>query len=542
MRSVVVVCLLALALFTGVASAARSQVTTVAVGVGPAAIAVDSARNRLFVTSARSNTLSVLDGSTRAVLATITRPPGGQPVALAVDPAAGRLYDLDAALNQVLVWDEATHALLARWPVPAKPRGIGVDPVLRRVYVTSAAGGVGTFTALNESTGARITSRQVGTDPRGIAVDASTGEAYVADAGTQVVYVLNAQIALEVNFYPIPDGAVAVAVDTQPGATRVWVAGGRGVTVLFPDRNVVAGTVRIGGVPSAIAVNTATGRGYAVSAGATVTAKGTLTVLDPPPPLSRSAATIVEKVPVGASPLGVAVDLYNSRVFVASAGGDNDPGSVAVASAFEPVTDGFHFPNHFTGRTGGGFDLVATPFGLSGGMVYAALDTFNLGWQAPPDTTPPALGSVREYLSKREVEGLGTASSALVKRFHLWQSYPATGAAGLPQRSLGEFERALRPKLDKGVPVPVGVVRAARGRPVWENREVLATGYFRRGNQWVLELYDPAAPDRTVYLFTATRRETLRPDGTGLIGSPWRGFFAIATYKRATPPWAPPAA
>lgn len=537
MRSLVVVCLLALALFTGAARAERSQVTTVTVGVGPTAIAADSTRNLIFVTSSRSNTVGVLNGSTRAVLATITRPPGGQGVALAVDPAAGRLYDLDAVLNQVLVWDETTHALVARWPVPAKPLGLAVDPALRRVYVTSTAGGVGLFTALNESTGARITSRQIGTDPRGVAVDSTTGEAWVADAGTQVVYVVNAQLALEVNFYPVADGAVAVAIDSHLGASRVWVAGGRGVTVILPDKNIIAGTVRIGGVPSAIAVNTATGRGYAVAAGATATAKGTLTVLEPS--LTGSPAVIVEKVPVGGSPLGVAVDLYNSRVFVASAGADNDPGSVTVASAFEPLTHGFHFPNRFTAKAGGGFDLLATPFGLSGGMVYAALDTFNLGWRTPPDTTPPALGSVREYLAKREVDNLGTASSALVKRFHLWQSYRATGPKGLPQRSLTELQSTLRPKLDRGVPVPVGVVRAARGRPVWENREVLATGYFRRGNQWVLELYDPAAPDRTVYLFTATRRETLRPDGTGLIGQAWRGFFAIATYTRATPPWAP---
>ena len=349
---------------------------------------------------------------------------------------------------------------------------------------------------------------------------------------------INVESGLVVNFYPVADGAVAVAIDSRKGATRVWVAGGRGVTVILPDRNIVAGTVRIGGVPSAIAVNTATGRGYAVSAASTATAKGTLSVLEPS--LTGNPAVVVERVPVGASPLGVVVDLYNSRVFAASAGGDNDAGSVTVASAFEPLTHGFHFPNRFTGKPGPGFDLVATPFGLSGGMVYAALDTFNLGWRAPPDTTPPALGSVREYISKREVEGLGVAGSALVKRFHLWQSYPATGPNGLPQRSLGEFQHALRPKLDKGVPVPVGVVRAARGRPVWENREVLATGYFRSGSQWVLELYDPAAPDRTVYLFTATRRETLRPDGTGLISTPWRGFFAIATYKRAVPPWAPP--
>ena len=183
MRSLAAACMLALALLTGVAQAERSQATVITVGVGPTAITADAARNLVFVTSARSNTLGVLNGSTRRVLATITRPPGGQGVALAVDPAAGRLYDLDTALSQVLVWDETTHGLVARWPVPAKPRGIAVDPVQRRVYVTSAAGGVGFFTTLNESTGARISSRQVGTDPRGIAVDPATGEAWVADAG-----------------------------------------------------------------------------------------------------------------------------------------------------------------------------------------------------------------------------------------------------------------------------------------------------------------------------------------------------------------------
>ena len=147
---------------------------------------------------------------------------------------------------------------------------------------------------------------------------------------------------------------------------------------------------------------------------------------------------------------------------------------------------------------------------------------------------------MREYLSKREIDGLGANNSALVKRFHLWQSYPASGPTGLPQRSLGEFERVLRPKLDVGAPVPVGVVRAKRGRPVWENREVIATGYFRHGGQWVLELYDPEVPNRTVYLFTSTRRETLRSNGTGLIGKAWRGFFGITTYTRSAPPWPPP--
>lgn len=535
LRLPVVVCVLAAFLLTGAAEAGRSQVTSIVAGAGPSVVAVDSTRNLVFVTSVRSNTIAVVDGTTRAVVATITRPPGGKGVALAVDPAAGRLYDLDSALGQVLVWDETSHALLARWTSPPGPRGVAVDSAAGRVYVTSAAGGVGFFTVLNLSTGVKVTSRQVGTDPRGVTVDPVTGEAWVADAATQVVYVVDPKSAVQANFFPIADGAFAVAIDPRPGARKVWVAGGRGVTVILPDRNMIAGTAGTGGAVAAVAVDPATGLAFAVTPGVAATAKGMLAVLEQ---TLQTKPTIDERVPVGASPLGVGVDVYNSRVFVANAGVDPDPGSVSAVSQFQPLTHGFHFANNFTGRLGG-FDLAASPFGLSGGMVYAALDTFNVGWRAPPDTRPPAVGSVREYLARREVEGLGAKNSALVKRFHLWQGFPASGPTGLPQRSLGEFERVLRPRLDAGVPVPVAVVRAQPGRPVWENREVLATGYFRKGKEWVLELYDPAAPNRTVYLFTSTLRETVRRDGTGAIGKAWRGFFAITTYTRSTPPWAP---
>ena len=129
MRLLLVVCLIAVALFAGVAEAGSSQVTTITAGAGPSVVAVDSTRNLVFVTSVRSNTIAVLNGSTRAVTAMITRPPGGKGVALAVDPASGRLYDLDGTLDQVLVWDETTHALITRWQAPAAPRGIAVDTV-----------------------------------------------------------------------------------------------------------------------------------------------------------------------------------------------------------------------------------------------------------------------------------------------------------------------------------------------------------------------------------------------------------------------------
>ena len=174
--------------------------------------------------------------------------------------------------------------------------------------------------------------------------------------------------------------------------------------MILPDRNMIAGTAGTGGAVTAVAVDTATGLALRRHARRRRDGEGDARRCSSQ--TLQAKPTIVERVPVGASPLGVGVDVYNSRVFVANAGADPDPGSVSAVSQFQPLTHGFHFANNFTGRLGG-FDLAATPFGLSGGMVYAALDTFNLGWRAPPDTRPPAVGSVREYLSKREVEGLG---------------------------------------------------------------------------------------------------------------------------------------
>src|SRR4051794_6445052 len=58
---------------------------TVAVGSAPQAIAVDSASNRLYVTNCCSGTVSVIDGATHRVIATV--PVGDLPTGIGVDPA-----------------------------------------------------------------------------------------------------------------------------------------------------------------------------------------------------------------------------------------------------------------------------------------------------------------------------------------------------------------------------------------------------------------------------------------------------------------------
>ncbi|HKC72626.1 MAG TPA: hypothetical protein VKF37_00270 [Chloroflexota bacterium] len=63
---------------------------TVAVGVGPRAIAVDERRGRVFVANTRSNSVSVLDAGSGALLRTVVV--GAGPSAAAVDERIGKVF------------------------------------------------------------------------------------------------------------------------------------------------------------------------------------------------------------------------------------------------------------------------------------------------------------------------------------------------------------------------------------------------------------------------------------------------------------------
>lgn len=84
--------------FVGVFSKAGAAVTTIPVGNNPLGIDVDPATNLVFVANSGDNTISVINGKTSAVTATV-------PVSalfLAVDPVNQQVYVAPAANNAVL--------------------------------------------------------------------------------------------------------------------------------------------------------------------------------------------------------------------------------------------------------------------------------------------------------------------------------------------------------------------------------------------------------------------------------------------------------
>jgi YVTN family beta-propeller protein/uncharacterized repeat protein (TIGR03803 family) len=106
-----------------------------------------------YVTNTGSNTVSVLDTVTNAVLATV--PVGVKPEGVAVTPDGTQAYVANAGSNTVSVIATATNTVAATVPVIAtatntvaatvpvglKPKGVAVNPTGLHAYVTNSTDG-----------------------------------------------------------------------------------------------------------------------------------------------------------------------------------------------------------------------------------------------------------------------------------------------------------------------------------------------------------------------------------------------------------------
>ena len=231
---------------------------------------------------------------------------------------------------------------------------------------------------------------------------------------------------------------------------------------------------------------------------------------------------------------------------------------------FDPKKHGFEFTNYFTGDMLveipgiGTVNLGGTTYGLCGGMVFAALDTFKLGAVAPdvPTTPPPSGTPMRSFLYERQINSLKYEDGFLVRRLVAWMRKPlndntvpnplAEGGVNVIERGLihlsgKEFKSNIRPKLDAGNPVTIVLVKASGEDMVSnpkaafsKNHQVLALGYSRHGDEWDIHIYDPNFPNTIQTLHTNGRHQTEK--GATVHTGKFRGFFE-APYRLKRPPW-----
>lgn len=204
-----------------------------------------------------------------------------------------------------------------------------------------------------------------------------------------------------------------------------------------------------------------------------------------------------------------------------------------VVTDFSPSKHGFKFVNSFSIdksqlRLGKG----KLHFGLCGGMSLCALRSFTKGEKIPAQRTPPRPGTPRfKDLFLRQVETLLPRAWG---RFLRWQIRPDRPPFGsrycVGVSTQGQWQKKLRPRLNKGKPTILGLVRSRglRGDPS-RNHQVLAIGYkFNHDTKdLAVSAYDPNHPGETVELTMNFKNPAkgIRPKQS--TGEKLRAFFVI---------------
>jgi YVTN family beta-propeller protein len=226
---------------------AADTTVRVKVGVEPVSIAADSSNGRVYVANAGDGTVSVVDGKTDAVLATV--PIGANPYSIAVDSTAGRIYVTRTYSDHLTVIDAATNQVSGI--KAGSPDLIAVNLKTHIAYLLGYEGG--SLVVLNGETQA-VTESSVGMHAWGIALDAETGTLYIARIGDAEVAVLKPGSSSPTR---ILVGNIPCSVAINPQINTIYVANyaDNSVTVIDGAKNVVVAQIPVGKRPQAVAVD-----------------------------------------------------------------------------------------------------------------------------------------------------------------------------------------------------------------------------------------------------------------------------------------------
>ena len=218
--------------------------TPIGVGENPFAIAITPDGTRAYVVNSGSDTVSVIDIATNAVVATI--PVGSGPGAIAITPDGTRAYVANSAVDNISVIDTATNTVVdAPIPVGNDPEAmIAITPDGSTAYVPN-------FNNVNPSTvsvidlatntpvGAGI---PVGSGPFAVAITPDGARAYVVHEGSDDVYVIDTATNTTVG-PPIPVGMDPDNLAVTPDGSRVYVANSNSndISVIDTATNLVVG-------------------------------------------------------------------------------------------------------------------------------------------------------------------------------------------------------------------------------------------------------------------------------------------------------------
>jgi len=224
-----------------------------------------------------------------------------------------------------------------------------------------------------------------------------------------------------------------------------------------------------------------------------------------------------------------------------------------MADGFLPSQHGFAFDNSWPKQPA---VTLPTPFGdigignagggLCGGMVFAAMDYWLLG-REPSLDRPPAGDPLYRFIVSRLIDSWHVPAG--VAQYYQWMSLPdgdhtmklfsrrVITERGLGWRTVRVQWPQIRKDLDRGLPVPIGVVTMASRNPadLAFNHQVLACGYAIDGSRVTVQVYDPnrgRRDDISIGMDTAAPARPVAFEHNLGLSRPIRGFFRVAYTPR----------
>jgi len=274
-------------------TATNAVVATLPVGVWPQGAAVNPSGTRVYVPNNGSGTVSVIDTSTNTVVATIPSV-GNRPLGVAVNPSGTRVYVTDYHNGStVSVIDTSTNAVVATIPVGSWPAGVAVNPSGTRAYVTNMHSA--TVSVIDTSTNAVVATIPVGSSPAGVAINPSGTRVYVTNFSSNTISVIDTGTNTVTAIVSESVGPNPHAVAVNPSGTRLYVTnyGGTSVSVIDTATHAVVATVTVGSAPAGVAVNPSDTRVYVTNQ-----SSGNVSVV------GTSTNTVVATITVGSGPTG----------------------------------------------------------------------------------------------------------------------------------------------------------------------------------------------------------------------------------------------
>lgn len=269
------------------------------------------AMNRIYVANSGDTEVSVIDGITNSVIATIPVSSSDlNPGNVGVNPITNRIYVANASNHNVSVIDGTTNTIIATVTVGTEPIGIGVDLVTNRSFVAN-------FTSANVSVidgdSYTVIATIPLTRPRYVSLNSITNQVYVSnDYPYNNINVINGTTNAVIATIPV--GNDPVGIDINPISNQIYVVNesDNNVSVIDGATNTVVATIAVGTQPEGIGVNPITGRIYVAN-----TSNRNISVID------GNTNYVIATVTVGIGPVGVGVNPLTHKIYVSNLGNDN---------------------------------------------------------------------------------------------------------------------------------------------------------------------------------------------------------------------------